>query len=356
MILKEIKIKKVHKYFDKTIVFQPNVNYLIGINGSGKTTIIDIINNLFDGNISYFEKLEFEEIYFKYELDSKENEYLLKKENLNEYKEFMDRNEKITNKKILNLGFENEEYNREVIDFFKTRKQDENIVKEELYKILSPIEKVKLMLEDEGKWYLEEKNSLLEQRKKELEKHTKEIDSILDNLFVLNEFKEEKLKLKALKNIDVDVLEKYMERKTKTKNINSKKMKEIRIFLRNVNEFFTETNKKIDFNSFNGSFSVKYKKKRDTINFANLSSGEKQILIILATIYFSKKDHFIVLMDEPENSLHMSWQKKLMKSLKELIKGKNIQFIVATHSPDITRYAEEKEYIPFYPVGVEGGK
>lgn len=64
-----------------------------------------------------------------------------------------------------------------------------------------------------------------------------------------------------------------------------------------------------------------------------LSSGEKQIVILLTQALLWEDKPVVYVADEPELSLHVSWQVKLLKSLQDL--GGRIQIIVATHSPDI---------------------
>jgi predicted ATP-dependent endonuclease of OLD family len=64
-----------------------------------------------------------------------------------------------------------------------------------------------------------------------------------------------------------------------------------------------------------------------------LSSGEKQILILLIQAIVRESEPIIYVADEPELSLHVTWQENLLKSLMQLTK--QIQIIVATHSPDI---------------------
>jgi len=70
-----------------------------------------------------------------------------------------------------------------------------------------------------------------------------------------------------------------------------------------------------------------------TIAPERLSSGEKQILILLTQALLRENVPVVYVVDEPELSLHVSWQEKLLQSLREL--GGQIQIIVATHSPDI---------------------
>ena len=64
-----------------------------------------------------------------------------------------------------------------------------------------------------------------------------------------------------------------------------------------------------------------------------LSSGEKQILIILLTVLVENDEHFVLFMDEPEVSLHIEWQKRLIDLILEL--NPNVQIILTTHSPAV---------------------
>jgi predicted ATPase len=64
-----------------------------------------------------------------------------------------------------------------------------------------------------------------------------------------------------------------------------------------------------------------------------LSSGEKQLLIILGQGLLEEENVHIYIADEPELSLHVEWQEKLVSSLKSV--NPNSQIIFATHSPDI---------------------
>ncbi len=64
-----------------------------------------------------------------------------------------------------------------------------------------------------------------------------------------------------------------------------------------------------------------------------LSSGEKQLLIILGQSLLQENKSHIYIADEPELSLHVEWQEKLVTSLRNI--NPNSQIIFATHSPDI---------------------
>lgn len=64
-----------------------------------------------------------------------------------------------------------------------------------------------------------------------------------------------------------------------------------------------------------------------------LSSGEKQLLIILIHCLIMGGVENIVFWDEPEISLHIDWQRVLIRKAREL--NPNGQFIIATHSPSL---------------------
>ena len=64
-----------------------------------------------------------------------------------------------------------------------------------------------------------------------------------------------------------------------------------------------------------------------------LSSGEKQILDILLTVLIEDNKPYVLFMDEPEISLHIDWQQRLIDLILEL--NPNVQIILTTHSPAV---------------------
>ncbi|MGA0558317.1 AAA family ATPase [Larkinella sp. VNQ87] len=70
-----------------------------------------------------------------------------------------------------------------------------------------------------------------------------------------------------------------------------------------------------------------------SLTLFDLSSGEKQLLIILGECMLQESKPHVYIADEPELSLHIEWQERLVKSLIEI--NPNSQIIFATHSPDI---------------------
>lgn len=66
-----------------------------------------------------------------------------------------------------------------------------------------------------------------------------------------------------------------------------------------------------------------------------LSSGEKQEIVLFYELIFGTQENVLLMIDEPEISLHITWQKKFMDDLLRIIEYKGINVIVATHSPQI---------------------
>lgn len=66
-----------------------------------------------------------------------------------------------------------------------------------------------------------------------------------------------------------------------------------------------------------------------------LSSGEQHELILLYTLLFDVGPGTLVLLDEPELSLHLSWQREFMQDLVEIAQLNGFDAIVATHSAQI---------------------
>ena len=97
-----------------------------------------------------------------------------------------------------------------------------------------------------------------------------------------------------------------------------------------VNGAFKETGKVLDNDSEKLRFIIDGKL---SIGADQLSSGEKQLLIILLTVLLEDGQEYVLMMDEPEISLHISWQYELLNWILEL--NPNVQLILTTHSPSI---------------------
>lgn len=102
------------------------------------------------------------------------------------------------------------------------------------------------------------------------------------------------------------------------------------LFIEIVNEAFENTQKVVDTEQSKLRFKLHGELLEDN---KKLSSGEKQFLIVMLTVLLQRKRESILIMDEPEISMHIDWQRRLLKSLNRL--NPNCQLILATHSPGV---------------------
>ena len=96
-----------------------------------------------------------------------------------------------------------------------------------------------------------------------------------------------------------------------------------------VDDLFEETGKKI----VRTENEIRFSQIGETLVPYQLSSGEKQMLAILLTVLVEDQQPYVLFMDEPEVSLHIEWQKRLIDLVVEL--NPNVQIILTTHSPAV---------------------
>jgi predicted ATP-dependent endonuclease of OLD family len=96
-----------------------------------------------------------------------------------------------------------------------------------------------------------------------------------------------------------------------------------------VDELFAETGKRI----VRTENEIRFTQIGEMLLPYQLSSGEKQMLIILLTVLVEDDQPYVLFMDEPEVSLHIEWQKRLIDLICEL--NPNVQVILTTHSPAV---------------------
>lgn len=78
------------------------------------------------------------------------------------------------------------------------------------------------------------------------------------------------------------------------------------------------------------------------LSIRGLSSGEKQLVIILGEALLQQSAPWIYIADEPELSLHVKWQEKLIENLRRL--NPQAQIVCATHSPDVVSAFADKVF------------
>jgi predicted ATP-binding protein involved in virulence len=102
------------------------------------------------------------------------------------------------------------------------------------------------------------------------------------------------------------------------------------LLIKILNSFFKDTKKRLDEDTT--VFNV-LTPQGEKISCYDLSTGEKQLLLIFLTAFNSNKRPCIMLMDEPDLGIHIDWKKKLISSIREL--NPNAQLILSTHSPSM---------------------
>jgi ABC-type lipoprotein export system ATPase subunit len=171
---------------------------------------------------------------------------------------------------------------------------------------------------------------------KKIQEHISSVTSTVRNLKLLSKKpgteketpkehgKERKIDLAALEafKLTQTVVEKSLAAEEKTKTIFS----QVDLFIRTLKTFVED--KTFEFSS--GELTVA---NGGAIPLVKLSSGEKQLLILFIEALLQRERPVIFLADEPELSLHISWQRNIIAAIRSL--NPNAQIIVATHSPEI---------------------
>ena len=96
-----------------------------------------------------------------------------------------------------------------------------------------------------------------------------------------------------------------------------------------IDDLFKETGKKI----VRTENEIRFSQIGETLVPYQLSSGEKQMLVILLTVLVQDEQPCVLFMDEPEVSLHIEWQQRLIDTILRL--NPNVQIILTTHSPAV---------------------
>jgi predicted ATP-dependent endonuclease of OLD family len=315
MKIKSINFKK-HNVFNKhTIIFGdinvPTISFLIGNNGSGKTKVLDSIHQLLSQPHSYNSDFEIEiTIVFsdkeKTEFNLTENEiiYNVKKDkgnNTHSSKYLSGTEVSLNIQSLSKVVYSTIEvnFNEQNISSVTSKDIDDILTPKEKSQNLS-IEIPQLLVDiknlddsDRGKWYESNKGN---------------------------------------KNIDVPL------------NIGTR----LHRFVSAFHKIYDGTKTFSDIKNESGSKKIIFiDTEGNEIGLNELSTGEKQIIYRVGYILknLGTIDGGIILIDEPEISLHPIWQTKLKDFLLEVFKDFDIQIIVATHSPYIFKNLNEKNEV-----------
>jgi predicted ATPase len=294
--IKRVEIKSLWGKHDLAWDLNPDVNILSGINGSGKSTVLNAIFDSLPGNNT---PIGVAKVEIKFNGDNLKFGYVST--------EFVKRNSKdLYPNGELDLSIPSYKY----IDL------PENTTIHEIdkgYKII-PQELLGVTVR---------RISTFDTRVFEKLKLPEGVQTELD--WGLHELQNTYL------DYQLDIGKRAFKAVSNNKKSSSQEILEIRKrqnrFIEIVNGLFKETGKQIDEEENELAFLLD----DEPISIYQLSAGEKQLLIILLSVLIQDDKDSLLLMDEPEISLHFDWQKKLIGYILDL--NPNVQIIIATHSP-----------------------
>ncbi len=309
--IKKIEIKNLWNKYDIEWHLNEDVNVLAGINGIGKTTILDLIVGTLYGRL----KGRTTDMVDSVKMTFNNDQFIT-------YRRIKDTLESLVKKakkdKSLN-EFITELKQPEGRDFSKIQVIEgamfsfENVqmTKEELHEILG----VALI-------------STFDQQLKEYEAVRQLTNEAVSTELDLQLYLLQKQYLEYQINIGKKAIEALSSKSIVNApqiDIDFKK----NLFLDTIDALFEPTNKKIDRNKNE----LIFKAGKQVLTPNMLSSGEKQLVIILLTALIQEDRNCVLFMDEPEISLHTDWQEKLIENIRCL--NNNAQIIIATHSPSM---------------------
>jgi predicted ATPase len=111
----------------------------------------------------------------------------------------------------------------------------------------------------------------------------------------------------------------------------------------NIDKIFQDLEMLIKFDKVDADGNVFFKnKKEEVFSIENISTGEKTLLSKVLYLYLKEIKGSVILIDEPELSLHPAWQNRVLKLYETFAKENNCQIIIATHSPHILGSAKNE--------------
>lgn len=310
MKIKRFIGKKVRGYMDFDITFNDGLNFLIGVNGTGKTTILRLLRGLIMPQLEFLKIIDYQYINVEYYSDDD-----------------------------LDMNIDSEKNDKDLIirneyhNYFKIGLND-SIVDGDLLLL-------KLFLNTKGVSFLEldRLNNFSENALKEV--RTKIYDFIRNNVAKKNKLDEQfrNSVLSLSKSGDDNLAEKLQqlndEYSLKVSNLNAP----ITRFVDGANMFFSEGDKVLHIDDA-GEISIEIRGSEKNATIFDLSSGEKQLIIMLGHLAFDNASVFVI--DEPELSLHLSWQYKFAEALQTA--NPDAQFILATHAAGIIAKKSNEQY------------
>jgi predicted ATP-binding protein involved in virulence len=169
----------------------------------------------------------------------------------------------------------------------------------------------------------------------ELKRKLKELESKRERLISAGFLdKEKEIDLKDLQKIDeenINVLSVYIEDVKDKLRVFDELTDKIDLMVKIINNRFLH--KKLSISKKDGF--VFFTSDGKILSSTSLSSGEQHELVLLYELLFKVKPNSLILIDEPEISLHVVWQQQFLKDLQEITRLVGFDVLIATHSPQI---------------------
>ncbi|SEP01200.1 AAA family ATPase [Paenibacillus sp. OV219] len=164
-----------------------------------------------------------------------------------------------------------------------------------------------------------------------------EIEELIKNIKETSDFRADKVKNWTREKIDS--LIHFINVTVKNRLISITKQNTTLCYDIDLNDISNNINFVKDYEYLSALISLKYLRlpklkiaRKDLFDFEEASSGEKQFLFTTSQLLANLQENSLVLLDEPEISLHPNWQLEYMNCLKKVFAGCHSHFIVATHS------------------------
>lgn len=403
-----VKITKLWNIKDISTMFHPDVNVFIGVNGSSKTTFLNLIEGALLVDIRILTKIQYESIsivldnknistidiikdvtdsipVIKYRINNAETYEIPYGEmrhpyRMNALREIIDilRDKLCTHVPISWLSvYRERSVSKELFDDTNSSRENINVVDAKLNYLLRNLLSYRLQLEGElnkvADKFKEDVFSIMLYNKKydcidvdnflsfssldpklikkqlfgvfiklgivrdkasDISAHMDALASVMNKILTKQQLSAEDLMPIALLNRTMSLIELSEKEEASKSQINAPLNK----YIKCLKDFIPE--KIFEFEDGREGLSIKLEGGQKigglqpiSIPPSSLSSGEKQLLILLTETLLQQNVPTIFLADEPELSLHIDWQRKIISSVREL--NPNAQVIVATHSPEI---------------------
>ncbi|NBB28698.1 AAA family ATPase [Cellulophaga sp. BC115SP] len=373
MKLSKIEIKGLFDIFDYSIPLhnEESLSIITGPNGFGKTMILNIIDSLFNNNLAFFQTLVFESILIETEDKTKlslvkDQDYvLLQLEKL----DIVLANYKL--EQNINKLFSAEEQDNQLSFFYQKLNEVLNSPKVHLIKEQRLINRSSLFVSgnllelDEEELTIDTIHRCAIELKGLLDRYTQQsyiinqqIDSTFpkrlltenekisieefNNRFRILRMKHEKLQsfglMESIQEIPIydernaNVLLVYLKDSEDKIKVFEGLLARLELFtsILNSSRFIYKT---IKIDRKKGFVFITNKGKE--LKLTELSSGEQHEVVMLYELIFKTTLNTLVLIDEPELSLHVTWQKGFLNDILQIMKLQKMQVIIATHSPQI---------------------